>query len=166
MKDFDPAPILRTLNEHAVDFVVIGGLAGIAHGSSYNTRDVDIVYSREPANLGRLAAALRELNARLSGKNVPPDLPFQLDAETLRRGANFTFETRYGRFDILAEPDGAPAYDELAARSEPGVFGGVDARVASLDHLIAMKRRANRPKDQLMVTEYVALSDELKRRGL
>jgi transcriptional regulator with XRE-family HTH domain len=33
--EFQPRPILRTLIAHDVDFVVIGGIAGMARGSSY-----------------------------------------------------------------------------------------------------------------------------------
>ena len=39
--EFRPKPILRTLLEHHVDFVLIGGLAGIIHGSSYPSYDVE-----------------------------------------------------------------------------------------------------------------------------
>ncbi len=163
--DFDPTPILRVLAEHDVDCVVIGGLAGNIHGSARATYDVDIVYSREQKNLERLAEALRDLDARLSGPNVPPDLPFRLDAETLRRGANCTFDTRHGRFDILAEPQGAPAYDELRRAARDAEVGGVEIRAASLDHLIAMKRASGREKDRGDIAEYTLISDELQRRG-
>lgn len=44
--EYDPAPTLGALVRHGVDFVLIGGLAGIARGSAYNTHDTDVAYSR------------------------------------------------------------------------------------------------------------------------
>jgi Aminoglycoside-2''-adenylyltransferase len=159
--EFQPKPILRTLLEHDVDFVLIGGLAGIVHGSSYPSYDVDIAYARDSENLKRLAAALRELGATLRG--APKNVPFQLDARTLTNGSHFTFETKYGSLDILADPDGAPQYEKLRRRAgRPQELEGERIRVASLDHLIAMKDASGRTKDQLMATEYRVLSDELR----
>jgi hypothetical protein len=156
----DPEPILETLVRHGVDFVVVGGLAGIAHGSAYNTEDVDVAYERSLENLQRLAAALRELGATLRG--APAGLPFQLDAETLRSGLNFTFDTRFGSLDILGDPAGAPKYDELRAAGAPTDLWGVAVRVSSLDHLIAMKEAAGRPRDLTMAAEYRTISDLLR----
>jgi hypothetical protein len=159
--EFQPKPILRTLLEHGVDFVLIGGLAGIVHGSSYPSYDVDIAYARDSENLKRLAAALRELGATLRG--APKDVPFQLDARTLKNGSHFTFETKYGSLDILADPDGALPYEKLRRRAgRPQELEGERIPVASLDHLIAMKDASGRTKDQLMATEYRVLSDELR----
>jgi hypothetical protein len=152
--------ILTCLQRHEVDFVVIGGLAGLAHGSAYPTYDVDVAYSRERENLERLAAALQELGATLRG--APGGLPFLLDARSLENGANFTFATPYGSLDILSDPVGAPPYSQLRAASDEVPIEGVLVRVASLDHLIAMKEAAGRPKDKLMATEYRVLSDVLR----
>jgi hypothetical protein len=159
--EFQPKPILRRLLEHGVDFVLIGGLAGMARGSSYPSYDVDITYARAETNLERLASALNDLGATLRG--APPDLPFQLDARTLKAGAHFTFETPYGSLDILTDPDGAPPYEKLkAAAGAPADVEGELIFVASLDHLIAMKEASGRTKDKLMATEYRVLSDELR----
>lgn len=157
--EFNPGALLDALAAHKVEFVLIGGLAGIAHGSAYNTFDLDIVYERSAENLGRLAAALRDVEATLRG--APPDLPFQLDAETLRHGLNFTFATPYGSLDILGEAAGAPPYRDLRAAGNDVEVRGRTVRVASLDHLIAMKEAAGRRKDKLHATEYRMLSDEL-----
>ncbi len=158
--EFDPLPMLEVLGRYDVDFVVVGGLAGGAHGSAYPTYDLDIAYERSTDNLERLAAALRELGATLRGAST--GLPFLLDAETLERGANFTFATTYGDLDVLSQLDGAPSYEALKQAGTAAEVRGRRVVVASLDHLIAMKEAAGRPKDKLMATEYRVLSDELR----
>jgi hypothetical protein len=159
--EFDPAPILDALEEHGVDFVVVGGLAGMAHGSRYPTNDMDVAYERGRENLERLATALRELGATLRG--APPDGPLLLDATSLANGANFTFDTNLGPLDILGDPAGAPKYEALRSDAVETTLFGVRVRVASLDHLIAMKEAAGRPQDILAAGEYRVISDELRR---
>ncbi len=160
--EFEPRPILEALKQHEIDFVLIGGLAGIVRGSSYPTYDVDVAYERSRENLERLAACLRELGATLRGS--PKDIPLQLDARTLAAGQNFTFDTVHGKFDILGDPAGAPPYAKLRQDSTSEPIEGVTIAVASIDHLIAMKDTAGRTKDQLMATEYRVLADEIRRR--
>lgn len=153
--------LLGPLIAHGVDFVLIGGQAGISHGSSYPSYDLDVLYARDRDNVERLVAALDEIGVRLRG--APKDLPFLLEAKTIENGANFTFVTPYGDFDVLADAAGMPSYDELkSAAVDRQVFGHV-VKVASIDHLIAMKRAAGRTKDKLMVEEYIAIADEQRR---
>jgi hypothetical protein len=159
--EFQPKVLLRSLIVHNVDFVVIGGLAGMARGSSYPSYDLDVACARDSENLERLAATLRELGATLRG--APAGLSFQLDAKSLSEGANFTFDTRFGPLDILGDPTGAPPYERLReGAGERLLIEDEPVAVASLDHLIAMKEAAGRPKDLLMATEYRVLSDELR----
>jgi len=165
-KDFDdrldPGPLLAALDRSGVDFVVIGGLAGLAQGSSYPTFDLDVAYSRDKGNLRRMAAALGEIRVTLRG--APADLPFQVDEQILGNGSNFIFATAHGSFDILGDIDGVKSYEGLRRNAKREWISGVEVLVASLDDLIAMKRAANRIKDQLMVLEYVELADEIRRR--
>jgi hypothetical protein len=160
--EFTPGPILEVLKRHLVDFVLIGGLAGVIHGSAYPTYDVDIAYSRSAENLERLALALRELEATL--REAAKDLPFLLDARTRRAGQNFTFDTKHGKLDILGDPAGAPSYEKLRADAPQEEVDGLVVAVSSIDHLIAMKEAAGRNKDKLMATEYRVLADEIRRR--
>jgi hypothetical protein len=159
--EFDPGPILQTLVRHRVDFVLIGGIAAIVLGSSYSTSDLDVAYGRDRTNLERLADALRELGATLRG--APPELPFRMDAGTLEAGLNFTFATRGGDFDVFGEPAGAPKYEELKRRASVERIEGMEIRVASIDHLIAMKEAAGREKDRLLASQLRTLSDTLRR---
>ena len=154
--------LFRVLMRHGVDFVLVGGMAGVAHGSSYPTFDLDVAYARDPGNLERLASALRELDVKLA--NAPSDLSFQVDATTLANGANFTFDTEFGRFDILGEIEGIPSYEALRAAAGEAVIEGAQVRVASIDHLISMKRAAGRAKDKLMLEDYLAIADEQRRK--
>lgn len=158
--DFDPRPILDVLVAHEVDFVLIGGLAAVAHGSARATFDLDVAYRRSPENLARLAAALLELGATLRG--VPAGVPFVADRETLGHGLNFAFSTTAGPLDVLGEPPGGPPYAELRRRASVARISDVPIRVSSLDDLIAMKEAAGRPHDKVTAAELRTLSDELR----
>jgi hypothetical protein len=158
--EFDPTPTLVRLADAGVDFVLIGGLAAGAHGSAYPTYDVDVAYARDPDNLERLASVLSELHATLRG--APPDVPFILDAKSLAAGGNFTFDTDLGKLDILAYPAGAPEYEALRADAFESTLEGRPVRVASLDHLIAMKEAAGRPHDKVVAGELRTISDLLR----
>lgn len=159
------APNLRKLLEplvtRGVDFVVVGGMAGIAYGSNYPSFDLDVAYSRDRSNVARLVAALEEIGVRLRGG--PDDLPFVLDARTIENGANFTFVTPFGDLDVLGDVAGVRTYEELREAAVKKEVSGIPVRVASIDDLISMKRAANRTKDKLMVEEYVAIADEQRR---
>jgi predicted nucleotidyltransferase len=159
---YDPNPALVVLADAGVDFVLIGGLAGQAHGSALLTFDLDIAYERSEENLERLAAVLRAMGAQLRG--APEGLPFQLDARALAAGANFTFATGYGSVDILSDPAGAPPYPRLREDAVAIEVEGRRVLVASLDHLIAMKTATGRAKDTNAAMEYRVLADEIRRR--
>jgi len=154
---FEPIAMVEVLQRHAVEFVVIGGIAGRLHGSTTMTRDLDVCHSWAAENLERLAAALRELEAVLRG--AEPGLPFKLDARTLRNGRNFTFSTKYGSFDCLADPGGGMTYELLDPNAEWADLESVRVRMASLDDLIRMKRAAGRPKDRIEVENLSALRE-------
>jgi hypothetical protein len=153
--------LLEILEYHVVDFIVIGGVAGLVHGSAYPTFDFDVLYARDDKNLERMAAALSDLHVIL--RNAPPDLPFQVDPRTLAAGSNFTFDSDVGPFDILGHADGMRDYEKMRAASVREDLGGVPVRVASVDDLIRMKRAAGRPKDKSMVEELTALIEDQRR---
>jgi hypothetical protein len=66
--------ILPVLVGNRVRFIVIGGGAALAHGAARLTYDVEVVYSRDPENLGRLARALQPF--RLTCMVLRPVSPF------------------------------------------------------------------------------------------
>src|SRR5215467_2075160 len=97
----DPAQIIPPLVNGKVNFILIGGMAAILHGSARVTLDTDIVYDRGAPNLNRLAKALQPLRPTLRG--APSGLPFKLDLTTLSNDLNFTLATNLGDLDLFGE---------------------------------------------------------------
>lgn len=161
--EFRPAALLQRLVANDVDFVVVGGLAAVVHGSAAITRDLDITYAADAANLDRLGEALVALKARLRG--VTDDVPFVPDGRTLKRTRILTLDTPDGWIDLLAQPSGSPRYEQLRERALTVELAGVIVRVAALDDLIAMKKVAGRPKDLVAVEELEAIQRLRRERG-
>lgn len=160
---FRPDLLFAALGAGDVDYVVIGGLAAQAHGSATFTGDTDICYATDTQNLERLGRVLVDLGARLRG--VAEDVPFVPDGRTLRRVQLLTLDTPYGKFDVLAAPSGFPGYEALREQAIVVDWGGVTSRFASLEHLIAMKQAAGRPKDLIAVEELEAIQRILRDGG-
>jgi hypothetical protein len=153
--EFRPSRLIQALVAEAVDFVVIGGYAAIAHGSARHTNDLDISYSPDPGNLERLGRALVQLGASLRG--IDEEVPFVPDARTLRQVELLTLDTRHGPLDLLATPGGGPGWAALRSQAVPVDLYGFELLVASVEHLISMKRTAGRPKDLLDIEELEAI---------
>lgn len=156
----DLARLLRTLAQAHVEFILVGGVAANAHGSSRVTTDVDVVYARSAANLGRLAKALAPLKPYL--RDAPPGLPFEWSAATLRAGLNFTLNTTAGPIDLFGEIVGGGGYDELLPHSGVVRAFDCDFRLLDLPWLITVKRAAGRPKDLEVIAELEAIQEEIR----
>jgi len=160
--ELDTPKLLAALVTRGVDFVVIGGMAAVVHGSPRMTRDLDVSFAVDRGNLDVLGAALVALGARLRG--VPEDVRFVPDARTLQGVEVLTLDTDGGPLDVLARPSGAPPYAELRRGADRYELGGFAVLVASIPHLIAMKRAAGRPKDLADIAELEAIT-RLRRRA-
>jgi transcriptional regulator with XRE-family HTH domain len=141
--------LLELLRSFDMEFVVIGSIAGLVHGSAYPTYDLDLAYS---GSSGGLLAALdaagvqRDTRPPSSGNDV------------------LSFETEFGALDIIRRVPGVATFEQLRRDSSRELIAGVSVQVASLNHLIGMKRATGRRKDQLMVMEYIELADEIRHR--
>jgi hypothetical protein len=140
--------IAECLDRHGVAYVVIGGVAAMLQDVPIpETIDVDIVPKRETKNLKALAHSLVEMEARLRIPGDPDGVEVKLDGKTFRNVSMLTFITRFGPFDVLLEPSGAPPYRELARHALTLHRFGLQISVASIEDLIAMKRATGREKD-------------------
>ncbi len=156
----DARRILEHLVAHGVDFVVIGGIAAVLHGSAQATFDLDICFATDAGNLSALGQVLVALRARLKGSD--DDLPFVPDARTLSQVNVLTMVTDAGELDVLAAPAGAPGYEKLRRHAERFDLEGFSVLVAALGDLMAMKRAAGRTKDLAAVEELQAI-EQLRR---
>jgi hypothetical protein len=165
---FRPGELLEVLERHKVRYVIIGGLAAELRGSPYITRGVDVTPSRDRANLGRLANALRELNAQLRLVGVDEPVEFPLDQHSFDWGTTWTFVTEHGYLDIALRPDGTQGYEDLRrnATSER-ITDSLEVQVASLADVIRSKEAAGREKDRavLPVLRQVLERSRLHDRG-
>ena len=148
----DASALLRTLVEHDVSFVVVGGLAVAAHGYVRATKDVDVVPRPDTENRKRLVRALEAMSAEPVdladfGRD---ELPVPFDAHALEGGGNWALVTRHGRIDVMQWVPGAEHYERLRERAV--AIDVPDAGVilfAGYEDLVAMKRAAGRPEDRL-----------------
>ncbi len=159
--------MLRALAGAKVEYVLIGGVAVIAHGVIRTTRDVDICPAPNLPNLRRLASMLRELGVRQLGAGEDFDdveMPYDpTRAEDLAEGGNFRLRTPHGALDIMQWVPGIEAenaYAILASAGSDATAFGYTVTVCSLDHLRHMKRVAGRPQDLQDLADLAAAHPE------
>ena len=131
----DIEDLLRSLNAHNVEFVIIGATAFPIHGYARATLDIDLFIRPEPQNAGRLLDALRDFGYDIAEITLE-DL---LTKKVLIR--QYLVET-----DIHPFATGI-TFDQVWKNRISGTFGKEKVYYASLDDLIIMKEAAGRPKD-------------------
>lgn len=157
----DVAKLLEALERHGVEYLLVGGVAARGHGASRLTKDFDCLARRELSNLDRLAAAMRELRARLRSDKLTDEeakaLPIQLDGRTLAQYQISNWRTDAGDLDVLADipaRDGRRlSFEDLEDRAALVTGEHFSVRLASLGDIIASKEWANRPKDHAALPE-------------
>ena len=142
---FDPMPILAALFSHGIRAVVIGQVAGIMHGSSELTGDLDLLWSGEAGEAASLAAAFASVGASLTdgdGASLSCDvdafsLPKVFFHAAMASGDCCTPKLPWGDLDI----------DGIIDRAEMAVGRGITVWYVTAADLITMRRSAGRVKD-------------------
>lgn len=173
MGDFSPERLVEAFDRHGVEYLIVGGVAARAYGATRETKDFDCLVRRARDNLDRLAAAMRELNARLRVQGLSDaeaaQLPMQIDAVTLNAVEISTWRTDAGDLDVLVDIPGRDGlrrrYEDLAGDAHVLEYAGLEVRVAALGDIIASKEWADRPKDREALPELRELRDRAKRSG-
>lgn len=152
MSRLDADLLLRALVAHEVEFVVIGGLAVVAHGYVRGTKDVDVFIAPSSDNRRRLHAALVSLGGTQAdlGDFEPEEMPVPFTPAGLDEGGNWAIDTTAGRIDVFQWVAGVPSWDDLRRSAIEGELAGVGRVLfAGYDEIVAMKRAAGRPEDEV-----------------
>ncbi|MFT3839492.1 MAG: hypothetical protein QM723_21090 [Myxococcaceae bacterium] len=137
--------LLRRLTEAKVDYVLVGGMAAIAHGASTVTEDADICINFDLATLTAAFKALEPLHPRQRMNPAKP--PLGTDPAPFVGYKNLYLLTDDGVLDLLGEVVAVGGYERVAARAVELDLGAFRCRVMGLDDLIECKRALGRPKD-------------------
>lgn len=157
---------LAYLDEAGVRFVVVGGVAVVIQGYARLTADIDLVLDLDEANVRTAVAALTARGLR----PLLPVNPNDFADESKRRQwidkknlEVFSFRDERNPLltvDLFArEP---LPFEELWSRASTVTLGGRPIRVASIEHLIRMKRAAGRKQD---AADVARLEEIARRRG-
>lgn len=143
---------LRALHDGGVDFILVGGLAAVLNGAPVDTFDIDVVHSRDPANIARLGTVLEALDA-----------VFRIQPE--RRRGHLNLLTRYGPLDVLGTIGRSLGYAELLSHStDLDITEDVRIRVLDLETIIALKEELGGEKDRAVLPTLRRTLEERRRR--
>jgi len=137
--------ILRSLKDHDVRFIVVGGVAAVLNGAPVNTFDIDIVPDRETANLERLLEVLDALDAIY---RIQPHRRFKPSMSHLLSAGHQNLITNCGNLDVLGTLGSGLTYDDLLPHTiEVAVATDLRVQVLGLAKIIELKEELRRDKD-------------------
>ena len=153
--------ILRSLKDHDVRFIVVGGLAAVFNGVPLNTLDLDIVHARDPKNVKALIRVLDSLDAIY---RMQPGRRFKPGSSHLSSPGHHNLITNCGPLDVLgAIGSGLTYHDLLPHTIEVDIGGGVQVRVLGLAKIIELKEQLGGDKDRAMLPTLRAALKEQQR---
>ena|SRR5437016_5917352 len=145
MQEPDLIGTLRGLCERGIQFILVGGMAAVLNGAPVHTYDVDVVHSREPANIERLLSFLQEIDAIF---RIQPERRLSPTASHLAAGGHLNLLTNLGPLDLLGTIGQGLSFSDLLPLShEMSIDQGIRIRVLNLETLISIKEQLASEKD-------------------
>jgi predicted nucleotidyltransferase len=151
--------ILKILIDAKVDFVLVGGYAGIVHGASQMTRDLDICAALTDENVSKLRDCLKDLSPKhRMNPNVQPSF---IEHPKSLEGVNAIYlQTDLGVLDVISSVTAVGDFPEIKKQAIEIEFFGKKCLVMSLEHLIAAKEAMGRDKDKAILKELYEIRDK------
>ena len=128
--------LLRSLDEHGVEYLLIGGYALAAHGYQRATTDIDVMVQGSIEMGEKLKSALMVLPDQVA-KDIEPE--WFTEGENIRVADAFIV-------DIMLNANGQ-TYDTLKQYAQTIEWDGIRVKTVSLKGLLLTKRTV-REKDQ------------------
>ena len=147
--------LLERLIRAGVDFVIVGGFAGVVHGCTYVTQDIDICCDFSPDNLLALQKAVCDLHP--VHRMTPKRKKLELTEKTCGQFRNLYLDTDIGRLDCLSNIDGIGDYKKVKEASVTIEAEKIRLLVLKLDALIKTKKAMNRPRDKEAILQLEAI---------
>lgn len=147
--------LLERLVRANVDFVIVGGFAGVVYGCTYVTQDIDICCVFSTDNLLLLQKALSGVHA--VHRHTPKRKELELTRANCREYKNLYLDTNIGQLDCLSFIDGVGDYRKVKKGSRIIKVEDMRLRVLNLDALIDSKKAMNRPRDKEGVLQLEAI---------
>lgn len=131
----DQSHLLHALLRNRVDFVIVGGVAAQLRGWAGATIDLDIAVASNESNAERINRALAEVGLMKADVG----------------GLGTSFETEYGRLEIVRRADGIGMYDDWMRNATEMEFDHLTIVVAATDDIVKSKEASNREKDRAVL---------------
>lgn len=147
--------LLERLVKAGVDFIIVGGFAGVVYGCTYITQDIDICCDFSVDNLLLLQKALS--NVHPVHRQTANRKKLELTEEICGQFKNLYLDTDIGQLDCLSFIDGLGDYEKVKQASELIRVEDVQLRVLNLDALIKAKKAMNRPRDKEAILQLEAI---------
>lgn len=153
-------PLIERLCDAHIDFVIVGGFAGMLHGSTLVTRDLDVCAVLNAETVGKLRDALRDV--RPTHRLTPQRLSFLETPDPGVGMKNLYLETELGAIDFLGSILGIGEFERVRAAAIEIALFGRRCRVISLQDLIQAKEALGRDKDLIAAKELRAIAEKQK----
>jgi hypothetical protein len=159
--------IVKALNRARVKYLIVGGLAVVAHGYERLTNDVDLVIGLEHENIMRGLRALMKTGYQMSIPVTPEEFADKKKRAGWRKSKNMIVLKLWSDIhrrtpvDVFVHEPFDFAKEYAASRRET-VMANIKAPVVSIKTLLKMKRAAGRPRDLADIADLERI-EELKR---
>jgi len=146
--------LYKALNDHGVEYLVIGGVASIVYGVPRATLDVDIFIGESASNAEKFLKAIQSIKFGTAFLVTPNKIVKN----------NITIFKDYFRVDVFSKVKGIDFSSAWKNRSIKDVEG-IKINFISIEDLISSKKATGRKKDKEDVRILKEIYEEPKKKG-